>query len=150
MLCSLWSGKNKREVQGITLTRTSLLFFPLPLKKNKYKKKINTKFMSDIKISRTTAVWLVKVCTRLMRDATNSTWSPVQSTLTVFNPGNFMDKFLFKTVEEPSLRPWVEALLSVTRILAASLAFQLDEEDLLTMHGEINADEITQLDNYFE
>jgi len=87
--------------------------------------------MPDLKISRSVAVWLIKVCTRLIRQATKSEWYPLQTMITVYNPGNFA--FLYRNPDDPEYSAWLDGLVSVVKILASSLAFQIEPSELDTI-----------------
>lgn len=78
----------------------------------------------NYRISRTTAIWLIKVCTKLVRDATNSAWTPMQTGITSFNPGGFA--FLYRNPENPAYGQWIDAMVSIVRLLASCLAFQTE------------------------
>lgn len=106
--------------------------------------------MTDFKISRTTALWLIKVCTKIMRDATGKNWSPISTQITKYVQNCY---FMQVTAElDPARTSWVEAMLSIIKLIACSLAFQVDPHEINPMIEDIkitDCDDISSL-NYFE
>lgn len=88
---------------------------------------------SDFRISRTTAIWLVKVCTKIVTDAMNYPWNPISSSLARFRQNSYL--YAVTADLDPQKASWVEAMFSVCRLLASALAFQMDPEELPTIMG---------------
>jgi len=113
--------------------------------------------MADLKISRNVAIWLIKVCTKIMRDATNSSWSPIQTVQTVYRTGCFA--YLYRDENNPMYGSWLDAMLSVIKILASSLAFQIEpgeltehllEENIENAHNPMGVLDISSITGIFD
>ena len=96
--------------------------------------------MSDnLKISKTTAYWLIQVCTKMVRDGLGrKNWHPMGTTIDRFAEEGLIDKVL--TLNDDSLNSWVESLIMVARLIASSLAFQV-EPQLIDNMLDINFDD---------
>jgi hypothetical protein len=82
--------------------------------------------MTDLKISRTTAIWLIRVCTKVVRDGMNSPWNPISSALHRTYQGAYLTTVTRDL--EPNHVSWVEAMFSICKIIASSLAFQMEPQ----------------------
>ena len=83
---------------------------------------------TDFRISRTTALWLIQVCTKIVRDGLNFPWHPVSTEIARTRQGSYLNAVINDL--DPQRASWVQAMFSVCRMLAAALAFQLDDSDL--------------------
>jgi len=113
--------------------------------------------MADLRISKTVAVWLIKVCTKIMRDATNSQWSPIQTIQTVYRSGCFA--YLYRDENNPMYGSWIDAMLSVIKILSCSLSFQIEpgelrdyllEENIANAHNPMGVLDVSSITGAFD
>lgn len=95
--------------------------------------------MTDFKISRSTALWLIKVCTKILTDGTGKKWSPISAEITRYTQGCYLNQVTSEL--DPARTSWVEAMLSVIKIIATALAFQVDPAELNPMIEDIQLNE---------
>jgi hypothetical protein len=81
--------------------------------------------MSEFKISRTVALWIIKVTTKIVRDGLgSSTWMPLSASSPTFDRRGHLDSY--GTEFSPIRQSWITAMFSMCRMLCHLLYYQVE------------------------
>lgn len=83
--------------------------------------------MSEFKLSRTVALWIIKVTTKIVRDGLgSSTWMPLSASAPRFDYHSQLD--YVGTEFSPERQSWINAMFSMCRMLCQILYYQVEPE----------------------
>jgi hypothetical protein len=83
--------------------------------------------MSEFKLSRTVALWVIKVTTKIVRDGLgSSTWMPLSTSAPRFDYHSQLD--YVGTEFSPERQSWINAMFSMCRMLCQILYYQVEPE----------------------
>jgi hypothetical protein len=83
--------------------------------------------MSEFKLSRTVALWVIKVTTKIVRDGLgSSTWMPLSTSAPRFDYHSQLD--YVGTEFSPDRQSWINAMFSMCRMLCQILYYQVEPE----------------------
>lgn len=83
--------------------------------------------MTEFKISRTVALWIIKVTTKIVQDGLgSSTWMPLSANSPHFDRQGHLDRI--GTEFSPERQSWITAMFSMCRMLCQLLYYQVEPE----------------------
>ncbi len=101
--------------------------------------------MSELKISRTVALWIIKVTTKIVRDGLgSSTWMPLSANSPQFDSRGHLDAG--GTEFSPVRQSWIVAMFSMCRMLCQLLYYQVEPEVQGLMLEDAQFHEVTSVE----
>lgn len=101
--------------------------------------------MTEFKISRTVALWIIKVTTKIVRDGLgSSTWMPLSATAPRFDYHSQLD--YVGTEFSPDRQSWINAMFSMCRMLCQILYYQVEPDHQGLMLEDAQFHEVTSVE----